>query len=400
MSSPSSPPTSSEGFEGVSPPSAARHEGPSVGAPSDGGSRPTWCRPLDALIERAIVQLSVIASCTPRNLALELAALENDFEAGRARRPRFHHEPRANDAWIEGLGRARDEVRALGPWGELYEARLRELWLEAHIGRTAGTDELGTWAAKRYAARDDFHAAADELCARWLAEPAPTPAPRSRRSDDEADRGSLVSRLRAEVGRRRLPFRVEVARGLSALAATGPKSIFVAPGRAMSDDAVARTVMHEVEGHALPRARAQSLGGLFVRGTAFGSDDQEGRAIHLEAQYGHLGPERRRELALRHHACALTREGIDFVTVARTLWNITGRWRDALRITARAQRGGGETGGLTRESVYLPAYLRVTACIETDPTADRWLGAGQVATCALPALRQLCPEPDEIETKP
>jgi len=394
----------------VAPPHALRPADLHRGTTGHGRLRPRWCKPLDALIERAVVQLSVIASCTPRNLARELAALEADFEAGRARPPRFVYRPRPAEAWLEGLGRARDEAAELGPWGELYAARLHELWLEAHIGRAAGNDALAGWAAERYARRDAFHPAADELCDAWLAEPPPAPAVRKRRSDDEADPLSLVQRMRAEVGRRRIPFQVQVARGLSALAATGPHAIFVAPGRTMSDAAVERTVLHEVQGHALPRARARRHGGLYALGTAFGSDDQEGRALALEERSGHLGPRRRRELALRHRACALTRDGADFVTVVRNLYPYTeappsgGRrtrgWSDALRITARAQRGGGTSGGLTRESVYLPAFLRVKSLLSVDPEADRWLGAGQVSTCALPALRRLCPEVGEIETEP
>jgi hypothetical protein len=55
---------------------------------------------------------------------------------------------------------------------------------------------------------------------------------------------------------------------------------------------------------------------------------------------------------------------------------------DALRITARVHRGG----GLGREAVYLPAFLRVEAALAARPELDRVLGSGRVAVDAADVL--------------
>lgn len=143
--------------------------------------------------------------------------------------------------------------------------------------------------------------------------------------------------------------------------------------------------MHEIEGHSRPRERARSLRlGIFARGTAHGGDDQEGRALGLEQRANMLGPSRRRELGRRHLAAAAMRRGADFVDTVRLLEQDAGATlEDSLRIAARVHRGG----GLGREIVYLPAYLRVRAAWQRDAKNDRVLGAGRVAVDALAVLR-------------
>ncbi|MEM6790966.1 MAG: tyrosine/phenylalanine carboxypeptidase domain-containing protein [Myxococcota bacterium] len=346
-------------------------------------------RDVEAVIDRVVPRISVIGACTPRNLREELEALAVDFSRGRARRPRFAYAPAPPAGpGLHALKEIRDRIADEGPWGALYAGRLHELWLEGNIAAARGTDALRDWVATRYPRRDRHHDEADRLCAAWLEEPTPTSAPALHRSDDAQDPRSLVRRLTAAVGARRLPVRVIVAPQLSALAATGPNVVYVGAGRTMTDEAVRRTVLHEIEGHVLPRVEGARHGGPFARGTAFGSDDQEGRAIALEAAADLLGPRRRRELALRHRACTLTREGADFVTVARAVVDgVAGDWAAATRIAARAQRGRGDAaaGGLARESVYLPAYLRVRA----HPGRAPWLRLGQISIDDVPTVRAL-----------
>src|SRR5262249_20205937 len=146
---------------------------------------------------------------------------------------------------------------------------------------------------------------------------------------------------------------------------------------------VERTVLHEVEGHGAPRARAGVLSiGIFAIGTARGSDDQEGRALALERRHGFLEGLRRRELAMRHIAARSVDRGAALVDTARMLAPHAPRLSERLRIAARAHRGG----GLARESVYLPALLRVEAAALRDPSVDRVLSAGRVAVSDAPVL--------------
>ena len=73
--------------------------------------------------------------------------------------------------------------------------------------------------------------AAAALCAEWLAEPSPAPAEPMLASDDP-DPASLLQRMRAAVGRLRLPFGVVTSPWLAPLAATGERVILVATGAA------------------------------------------------------------------------------------------------------------------------------------------------------------------------
>src|SRR5206468_761047 len=123
-----------------------------------------------------------------------------------------------------------------------------------------------------------------ELAAAWAVaapvEPSPDDLTRSSDADDPA---SLVSRMSREVGRHVLAMRVVLQPDLASLAATGDGVIVVASDKWVGSRDVERTVLHEIAGHALPRARAaKEVLGIFVLGTAHGIDDQEGRALMIE----------------------------------------------------------------------------------------------------------------------
>ena len=103
------------------------------------------------------------------------------------------------------------------------------------------------------------------------------------RTCDETDPRSLLAAMSREAGRCKLPMRVVVEPSLASLAATGDGVIFVAAEQWIRVRDVERTVLHEIAGHALPRARAASAPlGIFAFGTARGIDDQEGRALLIE----------------------------------------------------------------------------------------------------------------------
>ncbi len=192
--------------------------------------------------------------------------------------------------------------------------------------------------------------------------------------------------MRRAVGEARLPFRVVVAKVMAPLAATGDEVIFVAAGRRPSAVDTARTVLHEVMGHAAPAARAKRIGlGLLALGTAFGSDEQEGRALLLEERGGFLMGARRRELGLRHLAARAVEGRATFVDTARILVGRGARRGEAVRVAARAHRGG----GLGREVVYLPALVRVRAALAEEPELDEVLGSGRVSVEAARVLRRM-----------
>lgn len=350
---------------------------------------PSWVRRADRALAQAVKQARVIAAATPRNHRAELARLEAELEAGQSPVPRFQHLPPRHD--LAGLRHALDELAAgldaEGPLGRIYAERARELELEAAICSSVGSGELPTLARRRFAAPPDLLHDATEMAEAWLAEELSAPADgdgEALRSDDASDPRSLVSALMAEVSRRSLPFRVITSPHLSALAATGDGVLIVASDRSVTEQDVRRTVLHEIEGHAEPATRAAASPlGIFALGTARGSDDQEGRALCLEAEGGFQTPLRRRELALRHLAALSVWDGATFADTAQVLLARGAPASDAARIAARVHRGG----GLARESVYLPALLCVERARAADARLDRVLAAGRVSVEAAEVLR-------------
>ncbi len=250
-----------------------------------------------------------------------------------------------------------------------------------------GTPRFAERARARFCASAEQDRA-DALAASWSRE-VDAPAATAVIASDDRDPRSLVSRLRAEVVRRGLPLTVRTSPSISALAAIGGDTLWVAEGRPLAAIDVERTVVHEIEAHALPRMRARSLPiGLFAIGTARGGDDQEGYALWLEEERHVSGPGRKRELAARHHAVSRMHAGADFVSVVRALRSSGMALEASLRTAERAFRGlNGLTPGLGRERVYLEALVRVRDHLERHPHDERVLSAGQVAVDAIDVLR-------------
>jgi hypothetical protein len=362
------------------------HRHPIAAERSWGIAPPDWIHGAEQALSRAASSIRVIATSTPRNLRSELERLEGLWASDCVVEPRFEYaDPLPSSELIRALTSLSDRLATEGDLGELYAARARELAEEAAICETVGGGGLWRAARRRFARRDAYDTDADVLAGAWLTEtPRPAdPCGELIQSDDPRHPRSLLTRMREEVSRRRLPLRIVASREMASLAATGDSAIHIAAGRLLSRRDVERTVLHEVEGHGAPRAVAGSLAlGLFAIGTARGSDDQEGRALAIERRHGFLDIHRRRELALRHIAARSVERGAGFVETARLLEAHGESLGERLRITARAHRGG----GLARESVYLPALLRVEAAVARDPTIERVLGAGRVAVEAAPVL--------------
>lgn len=361
---------------------------------------PRDCSVSRATVERLVAcaarDVQVLGTLTPVNAQRERLRLVDDVQARRAARPRWVYAPVAHEELRRALDAAADalERQATGPIELLYVDRLRELSLEAALCAQAGSADVGRLASQRYAPRAPWaEAEATALCARWLAEPE-EPGQPILLASDSLDPRSLLSRMRAAVGRARLPFTVAVHPSLAPLAATGDRTILVAAGRLVGEEDVERTVLHEVEGHALPRARALAAPlAIFRAGTARGMDDQEGRALLLEERAGWLGSRRRRSLAARHRAFEWMVGGATFADVAARLTRE--HHLDPLQAVLVAERtfrgADGERPGLGRERVYLESFVRVRAHLGAQPRDEAVLAAGQIAVEAVDALRSSVP---------
>jgi hypothetical protein len=348
---------------------------------------------IDRLIARAAREVQVLAALTPVEAQRERTRLVAQVRAGKPAQPTWTYAPTSHVALRAALEAAETELarRCTASAVEvLYLERLRELCLETAICEAAGTSAVAPLARARYAAGDSrVEQAASRLSSAWIAEPGGSPAGTPLLSDSNHP-SSLLSRMRAAVGRHRLPFVVASHPSLASLAATGERAVYVASGRLVHDEDAVRTVLHEIDGHALPRVRAMRSGHtLFRAGTARGVDDQEGRALLLEERAGLLTPRRRRQLAARHKAVEGMLEGGTFSDIAFALVRSHGLDpEEAVVVSERAFRGGdGVAAGLGRERVYLEAYVRVGEHLSEHPEDEVLLASGQIAADAAPRLR-------------
>jgi hypothetical protein len=346
-------------------------------------------------------ETALLASATPVG-GLTRDELVRAFDAGSPRAPAWTYAPldsalaASRAVALESLADAL-ATREPPELAQLYAERARELAVETLLAAEAGTPRFSPRARTRFPAGDEVTEAseASRVAREWIGDLAPTPPPDT--TTDGSDPFSLLSRLREEIGRHRLPFRVVVAEGLAPLAATGERVVWVTAGRSVAREAVERTVLHEIEGHVLPRVRASTLPlGIFALGTACGTDDQEGFALLLEERGGFLRGGRRRELAIRHRAVEAMDAGGTFVDVVRALIDEAGATTTgAVAAAERAFRGStGEAAGLGRERVYITSYVRVKGRLATSPEDERVIGSGQVAVSAIDALRAYAEGPE------
>ncbi|HEY8090532.1 MAG TPA: tyrosine/phenylalanine carboxypeptidase domain-containing protein [Polyangiaceae bacterium] len=366
-------------------------------------------RPAAGIVERLLLvaarEIQLLGAVTPCNAPGERTRLVEALRTDAPATPRWTYARWEKDDLRRALEAAEQALshRGASPLDRLHLDRVRELSVEAALCAAAGTAELARLAPLRFAPVDPAFAAAGAACCEaWLAEPPPAVGAETIASDAEDPR-SLLSLLRAAVGQRRLPFTVVVQPSLASLAATGDGVLLVAPGRPVTQDDAARTVLHEIEGHALPRTRAAASAlALMKAGTARGIDDQEGYALMLEERAGLLGPRRRRQLAARHRAFEAMTAAASFEDVARALVRDHGLEPMQAVLTAeRVFRGGtGRGPGLGRERVYLEALARVRAHVAVHPEDEEVLASGQVAVDAAPALRDLTSESTRTATWP
>ncbi len=349
----------------------------------------------DKVLSEAMGAIRLLGAATPRNAAQERARLLSAFTTGSEVAPRWSYARTDHSQLVKALERmAARFVEEGSPVHEVYAARASELALEARIAESVGTDTLGALARERYAAGmkgGTLEARADELGREWAAL-TPDDAIEETTQSDARVPGSLLVRMEEAIAQLRLPFTVVVQPQLAALAAVGEHNVFIATGRMLSREDVDRTVLHEIEAHAIPRGRAAHAKlGIFQIGTARGVDDQEGFALLLEERHGFLKPLRKRELGTRHVAAMAMTDGADFVTVVRLLRDRYGvGWERAITTAERTFRGSnGVAAGLGRERVYLEAFGRVRAHLAGRPEDEAILSAGQIAVDAIKTLSVL-----------
>jgi hypothetical protein len=354
--------------------------------------------PAETLLLAASRLVRPLSAATPENLLEERARLTKALERGSRAAPAWRYTPGPRESTrlrplLENLADALERRDDAFP--RMYGERARELALECAMCDAVGTGAYSALALARFADAEDPGL---EHALRCLASPSTLSLATAKKEAGELFRTdallphSLTMRLRMELGRRRAPFAVRVVRGLSALAATGERHVLVAEGRLVSREDVERTVVHEIDGHVMPRVRALAEPlALFRFGTARGTCDQEGYALLHEERAGFLGDERLRELSARRLAVHLACGGADYEEAARALVSRYGlSSEDAVRVAERAFRGGdGRSSGLVRDLPYLGAWLRLRDALE-DPHEGRHLedvmSRGQVSLGAAKVL--------------
>ncbi len=309
-------------------------------------------RALAVRVEALASRVGLVGRATPLGYAAEVTRL---ILAARARSPvtpRFVYRPsddldplaRALDPVISSLGGARGFAGEIG-------ARAAEARLETELARGIGAPGFAALAATRFTSTPDD----DARAARWARLSSSDDDEPRFVSDDGAEPRSLLATMRRAVGALRLPVRVVAWPDLAALAATGDGVVQIAEGRLHTERQAQRIVVHELEGHVLPRLRRAADGAPMRAAGAV--DLEEGRALVAERRAGLLDRTRRAELGRRHVAATRAHAGADLWQIVEGLEELGERPDGAVRMAARALRGG----GLGRERVYAPAYRRASA---------------------------------------
>jgi hypothetical protein len=349
------------------------------------GDYPTWVNAAatpESLLDdvartlgRLETRVRLVARASPPDVLVETARFAAEFSRGRRL---ALGAARGAAVTLAETRRALEELASLaeplGELGRLHAARAVELELEARMVEALGTPALTALSALRFPAPSGALA---QRCERFVAEAlaAPLVPPVAlHRSDDHADPASLVARLALRARELGLPLCVEVRRDQVATAATGHGVVRVRPGVLLSADAAERVALHELVAHALPRARAaHAPWALAAVGTAGAGDDEEGRAIVVEARSRWFDAERRRALALRHVAALGVREGAAPRDTMTRLTELGVPLGPASELALRVHRGG----GLGRELTYLPRYCTLRDAFALEPRLERWFERGR-----------------------
>ena len=339
-----------------------------------------------ALLE-AETRLRLLDRVIPTNVERERGRLAQDLERGKPPIPAFRYARfEAADELRHGLSRLARELRARGPIGDLLAGRADELALEAALVEALGTPDFIRLAAERFATPRASEAAELAALLTRFEAAAPGAIEGERIPSDGSDPRSLVRVLERAIASLGGSVRIELRKDLGSVAAAGDGVVFVRPGVALSVLEASRIARHELEAHVLPRLAARREHCPVYRAGARGaSEDEEGRALWIEERAGLLGPERRRALALRHQLAAGVRAGETFAQTCEAAREFGLELPAAVDSAVRAHRGG----GLGREIVYLPAFLRVRAACIAEPWLEGELARGRVSLEAARTLSAL-----------
>lgn len=348
-------------------------------------------RSLDERIRAVCARFPLLSGVTPRNAAREHDRLLAAWREGHELSPRWERPDvdrgllattqRMLDASIESLVGQRG-------WLAIYRERLVELAADLAVIDAAFTPDIARAAEARFGHE---LAAGDELAAAFREAIVEDADVETISTDDPNDPRSLLSRMRARISALALPVRVLVRERVGSLAAAGDGVVIVAANRRATEREIARVVLHEIEGHVVPRERGRGrTHGIETLGTAGASEDEEGRALVIEDRAGLLTGRRKRSLAARHIAARAVTSGATFVDVVRAIRDLV-TLEEALAIASRVMRGGYASdrdvvSGIARERVYLPAYARVARAIEDDPGLFERLGSARLSLASLRLL--------------
>jgi hypothetical protein len=361
--------------------------------PRPASAVPRELREADALMRRVADVARLLPALTSDNAATERARLVRELARGEAPVPRWTASRRRveRELW-RMLERARELVA--GTLVEaLYRERLEELELELAMIEALGEPKrIRPLAARRFGTgRTPVDLDGEEVplarIARALIQSLPhREEPREVPPCDEPGRPSLAALMLSVARRVGLPLEIRVEPRLSAGAATGDRTIFLADRRFGRRESVRFTV-HEVLGHAVAAANARDQPiRLFEVGTAGSFSAQEGMCLCLEERAGVLDAYRLRIVAARVLATDRMHHGAPFGDTARWLHEDLGLSApDAIGIAERAYRGG----GVARDVGYLRGWLEVRAAIAADETSLDHMRAGRVGLDAARALPEL-----------
>lgn len=343
---------------------------------------------LDACLKRVSRAARVLPGLTAKHGPKERLRLVDALERGDAGalRPEFQSEAKSIE---RGVWRDLEEARRLSHdtvAGSLYRDRLDELELELMlIEALSHPKRVRPLAARRFGdGRELFERAVRMLD---VAHPDAESEGEDEKLSAQGPRSleSILTHVAAAAG---IKIKVQLEAKLVSSAAAGERTVFISP-RPIGAREAHRLAVHEVLGHlvAAANARAQKLA-LFRVGSATAFADQEGLALHLEAESGLLDSRRVRTIAARVWVTKQMHEGMSFRDAVLTLHGeMAFSAVDAVTLGERAFRGG----GIARDACYLRGWRRVRQSIQSGEGSIDTLRCGRVATrdvLTLEALRK------------
>lgn len=318
-------------------------------------------------------EIDLLDTVSPTNWNGEVERLVEMLERGHALSPRFIYATLPNLDRCYGILEAAEvalaRLRGFLP-ADLLAERVVELRLEARISDARGSERVQELSRLRYPFSEAEFREATELARQWLA----TTENESDAVESQVSLASELTRLCRSAG---LDVPI-VERPVVARACVTEDQVWVKRGCRVSRQEARRIFHHELFGHYLPRRAARSRGAPYRIGTQGANEDEEGRALLLEERAGLLQPKRRRELALRHLASLRIRDQAPPGRVVEEFLTAGHPPRPTLEAVLRAARGG----GLAREVIYLPAYLRVKSAYSSDPSLERFARWGRISAHA------------------